>query len=209
MRTFQSVSAAARVAASAGPVLVALSLGAATAAEYCATCEGPASAYACTFNGVEAAASDTRLKLLCITELAKIGQHASCSVDRQQQTPCKGEIRQLALPSGFEINVPSAADAGTAAVPQSDASPAATPHTSQVATPPTAQTDVPKSASPPKTVKDAVASGVASTEKAIEAGGSAASEAAEATGNTLQKAGKAVGDAAKKTWDCITSFGSC
>ena len=215
MRHFLSVSAAAGSAIRLSTAMAAVSASAA-ATEYCVTCEGPAAEYACTFDGAAGTASDTRLKLLCITELAKAGQHASCSVDRQQQTPCKGAVRQLAMPSGMDIDVPpSAADAGATPVLTPSAKPEPAPQTDPVPTavppqPPPAATDDPtQAAAPPTTVKEAVEKGVASTEKAIEEGGNAAGEAAKATGSTLEKAGKAVGNAAKKTWDCITSFGDC
>jgi len=55
----------------------------APAQEYCVTCTGPDALYRCIIGGdVAPAARNDRGQLLCIKELAKSGQHASCSVDR-------------------------------------------------------------------------------------------------------------------------------
>lgn len=191
-------------------LLSAPAVSAVSAAEFCVTCDEPAAHYKCVLPGPAATPADTRLRLLCITELAKAGKHASCSVDRQQKMPCDGAVKEIALPGGIEFEqtpMPPAATAGpppaTAPAPPVASAPPAD------ATPP-AQTDIPKTQQPPATVKEAVESGVKSTEKAIEDSGHAAAEAAKATGSTFEKAGQAVGNAAKKTWTCISSFfGDC
>lgn len=198
-------------------LLSAPAVSAVSAAEFCVTCDEPAAHYKCVLPGPAATPADTRLRLLCITELAKAGKHASCSVDRQQKMPCDGAVKEIALPGGIEFEQAPMPPAATPGPPAATAGPppatAPAPPVASAppadATPP-AQTDIPKTQQPPATVKEAVESGVKSTEKAIEDSGHAASEAAKATGSTFEKAGQAVGNAAKKTWTCISSFfGDC
>lgn len=76
---------------------------AATAAEFCVTCDGPAAQYTCKFDDTVTDSSDPKLKLYCITELARLGPHASCSVDRSRMPPCAGEVRMLTAPHGLGI----------------------------------------------------------------------------------------------------------
>lgn len=190
-----------------------LAASAAHAAEFCVVCEGPSARYACTFNDPAAHAGDARLKLLCITELAKAGPHASCAVDRTQAAHCEGgAVKALAVPDGMQLSEPPAAAAappsapsGTAAHPQ-PVTPAAPVAPAQAQRP----ADPPKPDGPPKTVQEMVEKGNASTSKALTKTGESAVEAAKSTGSAIENAGKAVGNAAKKTWNCITSlFGDC
>jgi hypothetical protein len=190
---------------------------AALAAEsaFCVSCEGPVAHYACAFDGTAADPNDASLKLLCITELAKSGKHALCSVDRRQPSPCPGDTKMMALPDGYQ---PSAPPATATEVPANAEKPAAGPAqaATQAATQaapqpkPAGETAVAKPEAPPKTVQEMVEKGTSNTGKVLEKGGDTAVEAAKTTGSVIQNAGKAVGDAAKKTWTCITSlFGSC
>lgn len=81
-------------AASAGGVAQSL------AAEFCVACDGPPAQYTCQFDDTVANVDDSRLRLTCITELARAGGHAACSVDRTRTPPCGGEVRHMALPDG-------------------------------------------------------------------------------------------------------------
>lgn len=177
--------------------------------DFCVTCAGPEAHYTCTYDDASADPTDSRLKLNCITELAKAGQHATCSVDRTQKAPCGGPVKILAMPGGLEVApAPGAVvpndHSGTAAVPP--AAPGSQPAPQQSAN----ETAVPKDDAPPKTVEEMVKKGTASTGEALEKTGETAVEAAKTTGSAIGNAGKAVGDAAKKTWNCITSlFGNC
>jgi hypothetical protein len=177
------------------------------AAEYCVTCADPEAQYACTFDGASQGPGDAGLKLYCITELAKSGQHGSCSVDRAQSKPCAGKIVQLAGPDATQPlpSPPANATAGTG-------TPTGTPATPPAKDPSKASgtTTLPKSDAPPKTVEEMVKKGTADASDTLEKSGDTAVEAAKTTGSVLQNAGKSVGDAAKKTWNCITSlFGNC
>ena len=192
-----------RAAKSAVVGLALFSPGAAAAAEsaFCVSCEGPTAHYACSFGGAEADASDASLKLLCITELAKSGKHASCSVDRKQPSPCPGDMKVIALPAGYQ----PAAQPATAAAPNAAEPAQATPQPK-----PPNEIAVEKTEAPPKTVQEMVEKGTANTGKVLEKTGESAVDAAKTTGSVVEKAGKAVGNAAKKTWTCITSlFGNC
>jgi hypothetical protein len=63
---------------------------------------------------------------------------------------------------------------------------------------------------PPRTVKEMVEKGNASTGKALEKTGQTAVDAVKSTGDALDNAGSAVSKAAKKTWRCLTTlFGEC
>lgn len=182
-------------------------------AEFCVSCSGPEAHYACSFVGTTTDASDPRLKLLCITELAKAGGHATCSVDRSAVKPCAGLPKTLAMPEGFDL-APSAAQL-PAPAPEATTPAVATQSPADVLPAAKAETTVPKTAqpaeeAPPKTVKEMVEKSTEATGTALEKGGDAAGEAVKSTGSALQKAGQAAGDAAKKTWNCITSlFGDC
>lgn len=184
--------------------------GLAASAEFCVSCAQPDAHYACAFEGANGSAHDARLKLLCISELAKAGGHATCSVDRTQTVPCAGEVKRLAMPEGLDLAPLPAANAPTA--------PAATtsgPQTPQSETPIAKPAPDPKAAAttsnvPPKTVQEMVEKSTKATGEALEKSGAAAGDAVKSTGSALGKVGQAAGDAAKKTWNCITSlFGDC
>ncbi|NOT72905.1 MAG: hypothetical protein HOP09_16995 [Hyphomicrobium sp.] len=208
-----------KMAAAITTPLAALASGAVTAGEFCVTCSGPDAHYACAFDGVSADTGDPRLKLLCITELAKSGGHASCSVDRKQIVPCPGEAKRLAMPEGFDLAPTPAAGTPQAqppATPQPVAGDVPPPMPAPKGAPaPKSETTIEKSAgpapeAPPKTVQEMVEKGSKATGEAFEKSGEAAGNAVKSTGSVLEKAGKAAGDAAKKTWNCITSlFGDC
>ena len=202
--------------------------GGATAAEFCVSCEEPSAHYKCVLPGPAADPSDTRLKLWCMTELAKAGHHASCAIDRQQQAACDGTLKTIALPPGYELG-PAPTAPETTAGGQNPLPPQAAPdqHPSKAAAKPAAgavsgeiiipksQTPVPPSgsaaqdaAAAPKTVPPD--SGETATENKADAATDAAKGAAEAAGTALNKAGKAVGNAAQKTWTCLSSlFSNC
>lgn len=189
----------------------------AKSAEFCVSCLGPDAHYVCAFDDVEPTSQDPRLKLLCITELAGKGGHASCSVDRTKTSPCQGERKVLATPEGLGSGAGSTAGAGTAPGPEA-ALPAAGPGETQVQQ---SVNQVPsaavKAAEPAdtQTIADPeTAKAATNADKPLDAAakkvGEGATEVAKSAGSALEKAGNAVGHAAKKTWDCIsTFFGSC
>lgn len=81
----------------------------ASAQEYCVTCTGPDAKYRCIIGGEPSLAARTsRGQLLCITELAQSGSHASCSVGRTTPEPCEGELRTVMFPSTDPVAPPLA-----------------------------------------------------------------------------------------------------
>lgn len=173
-------------------------------ADICVTCASPDAIYSCAVDGESAQSDNGRLRLYCITALAKSGGHASCAVARSNSSPCAGPTKVLAAPVGLDLgDAPTTADQvpplkplagppGQGAAPVGQPSPADT------------KTDE------PKTVEAVVKSGAKAAETSIEESGDAAKSAAQSAGSMLQTAGKAVGDAAKKSWTCLSSlFGEC
>jgi hypothetical protein len=66
----------------------------------CVVCNGPDAVYRCQPEaGISLRPGDTRLNLLCITEIARADGHASCSVRRQQTGNCEGQLRTVAIAS--------------------------------------------------------------------------------------------------------------
>lgn len=167
----------------------------AAAREYCVTCTGPDATYRCIIGGEPSPAARTsRGQLLCITELARSGGHASCSVGRPAAGACQGDVRTVMFPSAAE----------TAAPPTADAQPEMTYPGAEAqapaAVPPGPQTP---SEGPPQTVEELA-------KKTMETSGQGLKQAGEAVTNTAKSAGNAVGTALKKTWTCLTSFfGDC
>ncbi len=195
----------------------------AAAAQFCVSCDGPEAHYACSIDGASATSTDPRLKLYCMTQLATTGGHASCTIDRAQQNPCAGVPKVLAAPEGVELfpSPPASSqdraapldarkpDANQADPASQDASPndAAKPSTPAAAA---QETAISKTPAPPKTVKEMVEKGAASTGKSLDHSGEVASDAAKSAGSALEKAGNAVSSAAKKAWTCVASlFGDC
>ena len=71
------------------------------AQDYCVTCTGPDAKYHCVIGGdASVAARSSRGQMLCITQLAQSGGHASCSVSRTTTEPCEGKLRTVMFPTG-------------------------------------------------------------------------------------------------------------
>jgi hypothetical protein len=165
----------------------------ASAQEYCVTCSGPDTRYRCIIGGEPSpAARSSRGQLLCITELARSGGHASCSVGRTTSEPCDGEMRTVLFPAAAD---PAAAPVGEAQPGMAYTEGAgAAPEGGQVAQ----ELQAPEEG-PPKTVEELA-------KKTVEASGEGLKKAGQAVGDTAQSAGNAVGNAVKKTWNCLSSF---
>lgn len=175
-------------------------------ADICVTCASPDASYSCAVDGVSAQSDDGRLRLYCITALAKAGGHASCAVARAASAPCAGPTKVLAAPVGLDIGEPDTATQAPAPQPLAG-SPAAL---GQAAAPITKPAPADSKTGEPKTVEAVVKSGAKAAETSIEKSGDAAKSAAQSAGSMLQTAGKVVGDAAKKSWTCLSSlFGEC
>jgi hypothetical protein len=173
----------------------------AVAQPLCIRCTGPDATYVCRVENWQAPAADPRLRLYCITEIARAAGHQSCAAVRTETGPCEGQELVLAGPGGVE---PAAAE-----VPRLDAP-------DQQSTEPLAADDIPPVASPAPPGETAAApaapaDGPGSADDTINGGPSSAiGNAAKSAGEALSSAGKAAGEAAKKSWDCLTSlFSDC
>lgn len=189
----------------------------ADATELCVKCTGPDASYACVVGGASNATIDTVAKLYCITALAKSGSHASCSIDRSAAPPCRGERKELPLPSlldgSGDDDQPQ--DAGKTAkgepaqVPQEAKPPQTSPPSTQIGStaPPNDQPQAPPvSEPPPKTMQELVEKSAKSAGNGLSETQKSAGEAAKSASTALEKAGSAVGGAAKSSWKCLSSF---
>jgi hypothetical protein len=167
----------------------------ASAQEYCVTCTAPPAIYRCTIaNEAGTAAPPSRGQLLCITELAKTGNHASCSVGRTAAEPCLGEPRTVMFTSAAEAELPPIG--GQQPGPAEPESPALAD-----GEPPPAD-EAPADA-PPQTVEELA-------KQTVEASGKGLKKAGEAVSDGAKSTGEAVGNAVSKTWKCMTSlFSDC
>jgi hypothetical protein len=69
------------------------------AQEYCVECMEPAALYRCQIDGARPGAA-TSLQALCLTALAKDGQHASCAIRRSVGViDCNALIKRVAIPA--------------------------------------------------------------------------------------------------------------
>lgn len=210
------------MAASAGLAVLGGLAARAHAQEYCVTCTEPPAKYRCIVgNGGLASERNQRSQMLCITELARSGNHKSCSVGAVTSAPCEGDQRTVMFPDAPGNATPGAEPPPVAAVPPK---PVYTPANGGGYTPENDDpdyADLPPDGAPgegqpphpgdgqqaqpaqPKTVEDYA-------KKTVEASGQGLKKAGKAVTDTAESAGNAVGKAAKKTWDCLSSlFGDC
>lgn len=168
----------------------------ASAQDYCVTCTGPDAKYHCIIGGGGSpAARSSRGQILCITQLAQSGGHASCSVSRTSSEPCEGQVKTVMFPTD-EPGTPPMAET----LPPASPPPATAPSSAQ----PPALTE---GAPPPTEAPQQQPSTVGQIAKDSANG---LKQAGEAVTSTVDKTGKAIGHAASKTWKCLSSFfGDC
>lgn len=182
----------------------------ADAAEYCVTCAAPAAMYRCVIADTpEGAGSNPREQLACITELAKLGNHETCTASKSAPIPCPGLTQILARPTEVAPQrqgqqqpagepAPAAgqisADQPTPDQPPADAAQGEATETS------------PDKKKVPRTVEELAGQTVQSTKEGLKKAGEAVGDTANKAGEKIGTAGEAVGSAAKKTWNCLTSF---
>jgi hypothetical protein len=170
---------------------------AASAQDYCVTCTGPDAKYHCIVGGdAPMAARSSRGQMLCITQLAQSGGHASCSVSRTTTEPCEGKVKTVMFPASEPGTQPV-----TETLPPATPSPAA-------AMPPGAP---PEGAPPPPAAPEQAPGTVGDfASKTAQDSADGLKKAGDAVTNTVNKTGKAIGHAASKTWKCLSSFfGDC
>lgn len=173
--------------------LAALALGGSTAMtsaqEYCVSCRGPDVTYRCIIGGEpSAAARSSRGQLLCIKELARSGPHASCSVRRQAEELCEGEVRTVMFPAATDVAAP----------PVTDVLPGFTDPAGAIA---------PLPGGPEMEETEAAPEGPPDTlQEVAKDTGKNLKKAGEAVTDTAKNAGNAVGNALKNTWGCLSSL---
>lgn len=194
-------------------------------AEYCVTCSGPDAQYRCTFSGEGATATRPGLQLYCVSTLAKLGKHETCSVNRAAKPPCTGVLKVLAMPDNLAPEPPGrtvepAAPAakperatGERTVPSSQGGPASADVEAK-ASDTGAQGAKPiwrdNPGSLPAPVNKPPQTGPAEAKSSSEPPKQAAQDesAAPALIKPLENAGKTVGDAAKTTGSALEKAGS-
>lgn len=170
-----------------------------TPAGLCVVCSEPSASYSC----VIAEAGDPYLlrggeravQFVCVTELAKLGGHASCRVRRDFSTHCDAPQRVVSV-KGLAEPAPAPAAAPQGADPNAGGDPK-TPATAGVAAQSAQQQG------PPQTLEELAKRTAAGSGDALKKTGTAVVDGAKS-------AGSAVGGALQQTWTCVTSlFTSC
>jgi hypothetical protein len=196
----------------------------AAATEYCVVCAGPDATYRCQVEGAAAGgqATDPRMQLLCISQLAKAGRHDNCSINRKPADPdagetCTGELRVIFAPTSPP---PGVAPAATTGEPPHFSPGEEAGHQPDAAHVDPAQEPAPEdphAEKVPQTMEELAGQTVKSSKEnlqkageAIGGTGNAIAGGAKQAGEKIGDAGSAVGTAAKKTWNCLTSlFNDC
>ena len=142
--------------------------GLAQAQEACIVCAGPAASYRCSIKDSDKApafrGSDKVLQFVCVTELAKMGGHESCRVNRDFGTMCIGDPRQLDVTKIGTQPEGAAAAAGTPQVPAKQASDG-----------------------PPKTLEELARRTVATSKDGLSAAEESAKKAGDSVGGAVKK----------------------
>ncbi|HEY7084982.1 MAG TPA: hypothetical protein VH519_09205 [Hyphomicrobiaceae bacterium] len=78
-----------------GPaLLLALGAGFAEGQEFCVACSDPPGIYRCVIDGAQPRGGQS-LQMLCVTAMAKVGGHATCSVKRGTVFDCDGAVKRI------------------------------------------------------------------------------------------------------------------
>ncbi len=159
------------------------------------TCTGPDVKYHCIIGGdASVAARSSRGQMLCITQLAQNGGHASCSVSRTTTEPCEGQVKTVMFPAG-DAGPPMAEMPPPEAPPPAAVPPGIAPPALTDGAPPPPAAPQPSPSTAGEVAKDS-ADGL--------------KKAGDAVTSTVENTGKAIGQAASKTWKCLSSFfGDC
>ena len=181
-----------------GLLVLGLSVQSVAGAETCVVCTTPAATYRCAIEGADRVAqyrgSDRVLDYVCITELAKSGGHASCSVGRNPGGICMGELKVLRAGDALAAAEAAIGEAGPGPGPGH-------PQTGQ----PTPPAD-----GPPRTLEELARQSVEQSGDQLQSAGKAVKDTAKSAGQQIEKAGDAVGGAVKKSWTCLASlFTNC
>lgn len=87
---------------------LALAASSAAAQEYCVSCSEPDAVYRCIIEGARPGGAQP-LQVLCITAMAKAGNHATCGVKRGTVFQCDGPVKRIPwVAAGEETPAPIA-----------------------------------------------------------------------------------------------------
>lgn len=159
----------ARAAQGVAVVAIAVVASGAAAGEICVQCAQPEATYRCTFTEqgdiADARVAGRAAQLVCITQLARTGGHASCRVRSTKGSFCDGAERV--------VSIADAADAGS------------------VATAPPAGADPKQSQpGPPQTLAELARRTAASSGSQREKAGATVNDGAQSVGDALGKTWK-------------------
>lgn len=197
-------------------------IGPVAAQELCVVCREPDVTYRCVPRG--ATSDDPRVPLACLSEIAKSGAHADCSVSRRNR-PCDGVLREITLhgdplvplavrqppPVSPPVSPPLAplapGQGGLANEDQGQGAP---------------RPDEPdKTNAPPRTVEELASRTAKSAQEQLskttgavtnvaKKTGEVVGDAADTAGDAVKDVAKSAGSLAKKSWNCLTSlFNDC
>lgn len=187
----------------------------------CVVCAEPSASYACVVAEADEAylkrGGERAVHFVCVTELAKLGGHASCRVRRDFSAHCDAPPRVVSL-KGVVEPAPATAGGPPAGDPAAGADPKG-PATAGIA----AQPGQPEG--PPQTLEELAKRTAEGSGDALKKTGTAVVDGAKSAGSAVggaikqtgtvvvdgaKSAGSAVGGALKQTWTCVTSlFTSC
>ncbi len=115
----KSTSAVAIRTAATGLLIISAAGSWAMAQEYCVSCAQPDALYRCIIEGARPGGA-VSLQALCVTALAKEGQHGTCTVQRGVGViDCNGAIKRVAIPLDGSAPVVAAPAADPAPAPTS------------------------------------------------------------------------------------------
>src|SRR5215468_11854278 len=108
-------------------LLIALGTGSAEGQEFCVACSDPPGIYRCVIDGAQPRGGQS-LQMLCVTAMAKVGGHATCSVKRGTVFDCDGAVKRIpwtALEPLSQPEAPTSREAPAAPAAPAAAAPAA------------------------------------------------------------------------------------
>lgn len=150
------------------------------AQEYCVSCTEPAAVYRCIIEGAKPGGKQP-LQTLCVTAMAKQGQHASCALKGGTVFDCNGPVRRVPWAA---YNEPATKGSAPEA-PKAQASPA-----------PARPADPNQ---PPATIEEMAKRANQKTAEQIK-------KANEDLKDNVESLGEKIGDTTQKTWRCISSL---
>ena len=153
--------------------------GVAAAQEFCVACSGPTAIYRCIIDGARPGGK-LPLQMLCVTAMAKEGQHGKCAIRGGTVFDCKGPAKRVSW-AAYNDQAPSAGPATPSPAPAPAIKPEGDP------------------TQPPRTVEEMAKRANQETAEQLR-------NANEDMKENVLSLGEKMSDASKKTWRCISSL---